>query len=92
MDATVERHGRVDGLVNNAGASFHGPLEDIDLTEYGRLLELNVVSVLAAIQAVLPVMRRQHTGRIVSLPRRIGPTAPIRRRQTSSVRSPASAG
>jgi NAD(P)-dependent dehydrogenase (short-subunit alcohol dehydrogenase family) len=67
VDATVERHGRVDGLVNNAGASFHGPLDGIDLSEYVRLLELNVVSVLATIQAVLPVMRRQHAGRIVNV-------------------------
>lgn len=65
--AAVGRHGRVDGLVNNAGASFHGPLQEVDLAAYLRLLNLNVVSVLAAIQAVLPAFRRQRAGRIVNV-------------------------
>jgi NAD(P)-dependent dehydrogenase (short-subunit alcohol dehydrogenase family) len=67
VDAAVDRHGRVDGLVNNAGASFHGRLEDVDPAAYARLLELNVVSVVAATQAVLPVMRRAGGGRIVNV-------------------------
>lgn len=67
VDAAVARHGRIDGLVNNAGASFHGPLEEVDLASYLELLQLNVVSVVAAIQAVLPVMRRLHAGRIVNI-------------------------
>jgi NAD(P)-dependent dehydrogenase (short-subunit alcohol dehydrogenase family) len=67
VDAAVAKYGRIDGLVNNAGASFHGNLEEIDLAEFLRLLQLNVVSVVAAIQAVLPVMRSQHGGRIVNV-------------------------
>src|SRR6201992_1046934 len=67
VDAAVDRHGRVDGLVNNAGASFHGTLDEVDLAAYRELLQLNVVSVVGAIQAVLPVMRRQGGGRIVNI-------------------------
>jgi NAD(P)-dependent dehydrogenase (short-subunit alcohol dehydrogenase family) len=67
VDAAVARHGRVDGLVNNAGASFHGQMEEVDLAAYLQLLQLNVVSVVAAIQAVLPVMRRHGGGRIVNI-------------------------
>ncbi len=67
VDATNTAARRVDGLVNNAGASFHGPLEGVDLVECGRLLQLTVFSVLAAIQAVPPVMRRQHAGRIIKV-------------------------
>ena len=67
VDATVARYDRVDGLINNAGASFPGNLAEIDLAEYLPLLQLNVVSVVAAIQTVLPVMRRQHAGRIVNI-------------------------
>ncbi|MGI5240715.1 SDR family NAD(P)-dependent oxidoreductase [Dactylosporangium sp. CA-139066] len=67
VQAALERHGRVDGLVINAGASFHHRLEDIDPAAYLQLLKLNVVSVVAGMQAVLPVMRRQRAGRIVSV-------------------------
>ncbi|MBV9922874.1 MAG: SDR family oxidoreductase [Pseudonocardia sp.] len=67
VDAAVDRHGRVDGLVNNAGASFHGRLEDLDLAEYARLLQLNVVGVVAAMQAVIPLMRQRQAGRIVNI-------------------------
>src|SRR5919206_120271 len=67
VQAAVDRYGRVDGLVINAGASFHHRLEEIDPAAYLQLLNLNVVSVVAGMQAVLPVMRRQRAGRIVSV-------------------------
>ncbi|MGW4489716.1 SDR family NAD(P)-dependent oxidoreductase [Amycolatopsis sp. NPDC004368] len=65
--ATLDRHGRVDGLVNNAGASLHGPLDAVDAGEFGETLRLNVVSLLAVTQAVLPAMRGQGFGRIVNV-------------------------
>jgi NADP-dependent 3-hydroxy acid dehydrogenase YdfG len=65
--ATLDRHGRVDGLVNNAGASIHGPIADIDITEYRRILDLNVASLVGVTQAVLPAMREQRFGRIVNI-------------------------
>ena len=66
-EATLERHGRIDGLVNNAGVSLHHRLDELDLDEFARVLELNVVSVVAVTQAVLPAMRAQHSGRIVNI-------------------------
>ncbi|MDX6421279.1 MAG: hypothetical protein QOG28_5899 [Trebonia sp.] len=65
--ATLDRHGRVDGLVNNAGASIQGPIADIDLAEYRRILDLNVASLIGVTQAVLPAMRQQRFGRIVNI-------------------------
>ncbi|MFI6078745.1 SDR family NAD(P)-dependent oxidoreductase [Actinoplanes sp. NPDC051343] len=67
VDATVERHGRIDGLVVNAGASFHHRLQDVEPDAFRSLLDLNVVSVVTTMQAVLPVMRRQGSGRIVAV-------------------------
>jgi NAD(P)-dependent dehydrogenase (short-subunit alcohol dehydrogenase family) len=66
-ETAAERHGRIDGLVVNAGASFHHRIEDVDPAAYLSLLDLNVVSVITAMQAVLPVMRRQQAGRIVTV-------------------------
>ncbi|HEV3380408.1 MAG TPA: SDR family oxidoreductase [Trebonia sp.] len=65
--ATLNRHGRVDGLVNNAGASIQGPIADIDLAEYRRIFDLNVASLIGVAQAVLPAMRQQRFGRIVNI-------------------------
>jgi len=67
VHATQERHGRIDGLVNNAGVSLHHRLDSLDLQQFSEVLALNVVSVVALTQAVLPVMRAQGTGRIVNV-------------------------
>jgi NADP-dependent 3-hydroxy acid dehydrogenase YdfG len=66
-ELVVQRHGRIDALVNNAGVSLHESLDRLDLDEFTRVLDLNVVSVLAMTQAVLPAMRAQEAGRIVNI-------------------------
>lgn len=65
--ATLDRHQRIDGLVNNAGASIQGAVADIDIAEYRRILDLNVASLVGVTQAVLPAMRAQGSGRIVNV-------------------------
>jgi NADP-dependent 3-hydroxy acid dehydrogenase YdfG len=66
-ETAIERHGRIDALVNNAGVSLHEPLDRLDLDEFTDVLDLNVVSVVAMTQAVLPVMRSRGEGRIVNI-------------------------
>jgi NADP-dependent 3-hydroxy acid dehydrogenase YdfG len=66
--AALDRHGRIDGLVNNAGVSLHDQaIEQLDLSEFHRVLDLNVVSVIRLMQAALPAMHRQGHGRIVNI-------------------------
>jgi NADP-dependent 3-hydroxy acid dehydrogenase YdfG len=67
VETALDRHGRIDGLVNNAGVSLHTPLDQLDLDEFARVLGLNVISVVAMTQAVLPAMRAQGSGRIVNI-------------------------
>jgi short-subunit dehydrogenase len=67
VQATLDRHGRIDGLVNNAGAGILKLLVDTEPQEFSQLLELNLVSVLAMTQAVLPAMHAQGGGRIVNV-------------------------
>lgn len=67
VETTLDRYGRIDGLVNNAGVGLYGPLDELDLEEFTRVLTLNVVSVVAMTQAVLPSMRAQRSGRIVNI-------------------------
>src|SRR5947199_292110 len=67
VQATLDRHGRIDGLVNNAGAGLLKLLVDIPPEEFSQLLEFNLVSALGMTQAVLPAMRSQGGGRIVNV-------------------------
>jgi len=67
VSATLDRHQRIDGLVNNAGVSVHGPLDQTDLAAFSQALQLNVVALVAVTQAVLPAMRAQGFGRIVNV-------------------------
>jgi NAD(P)-dependent dehydrogenase (short-subunit alcohol dehydrogenase family) len=64
---TVERDGRLDCLVNNAGwHPPHKPIDDFSLDDFRALLELNVVSVFALAKLALPHLRRTR-GSIVNV-------------------------
>lgn len=67
VDRTVERYGRVDVLVNNAGQGLHVPLEELDPADLRAVFELNVIAPLVGMQAVLPVMRAGAGGAIVNV-------------------------
>ena len=74
-DAAVERAvaeilraaGRIDAVVNNAGCSFMGSVEDTSIEEAKAQLEPNFFGVLRVCRAVLPAMRRQGGGYIVNV-------------------------
>ena len=55
------------GLINNAGVSVTGPLEQVPVEDWRRQFETNVFGVVAATQAVLPQMRAAGEGRIVMI-------------------------
>lgn len=67
VTATVDRHGRLDGLVNNAGVSLHHRIDEVDTGEFSRVLAINVVGTLAVTQASLAVMKAAGFGRIVNV-------------------------
>ena len=60
-------HGRIDVLVNNAGQGFYSPVAEADLDLYRRILEVNLIAPLAAMQAVLPSMRDHGRGVIINV-------------------------
>lgn len=55
------------GLINNAGVSVTGPLEQVPVEDWRRQFETNVFGVIAMTQAVLPQMRETGVGRIVMI-------------------------
>jgi NAD(P)-dependent dehydrogenase (short-subunit alcohol dehydrogenase family) len=58
-----QRHGRVDGLVANAGITWRARLADLDPADLARVCEVNVTGALLGIQALTPLMT--HGGSIV---------------------------
>ncbi|MCH3925873.1 MAG: oxidoreductase [Atopobiaceae bacterium] len=62
----VKEQGRIDVLINNAGYGSYGAIEDVSLDEAHRQFDVNVFGVAALTKAVLPYMRRQHSGTIIT--------------------------
>jgi NAD(P)-dependent dehydrogenase (short-subunit alcohol dehydrogenase family) len=71
MQAAVEtvtaEHGAVGALVNNAGYSQSGAIEEVPLDDVRRQFETNVFGLVRMCQLVLPGMRAQNSGRIVNV-------------------------
>jgi NAD(P)-dependent dehydrogenase (short-subunit alcohol dehydrogenase family) len=66
-NAAVQRFGRIDVLVNNAGSSFKGYFEEMTPVQVEQQLAINLVGPMNVTRAVLPVMRRQRSGHVISI-------------------------
>jgi NAD(P)-dependent dehydrogenase (short-subunit alcohol dehydrogenase family) len=67
MREVIARSERIDVLVNNAGVSLLGAVEETSLDEAMALLDTNVLGILRTVKAALPHMRGQRAGRIVNI-------------------------
>lgn len=67
IQSIIDQAGRIDVLVNNAGVTIVGAVEETSTAEAASLFDTNVFGILRTVQAVLPHMRAQRSGRIVNL-------------------------
>lgn len=67
VSTVLKTEGRIDVLVNNAGYGQYGPVETVEISEARRQLEVNLLGLAKMVQLVMPVMRRQNSGRIINI-------------------------
>lgn len=71
VSETKKKFGRVDILINNAGQGMRSNVDSINLDDYRDIMELNVYSVVEAMQEVIPIMREQGGGMILNVSSRV---------------------
>lgn len=67
LESVLADFGAIDLLVNNAGMGYTGTLMETSLSDWQRVVDLNVTSVFQCIQAVVPQMRSQQRGTIINV-------------------------
>jgi NAD(P)-dependent dehydrogenase (short-subunit alcohol dehydrogenase family) len=67
VETVIKEEGRIDVVINNAGAGITGPIEEIPNEEIKRNFETNLFGPINVIKAVLPQMRIQRSGLVINI-------------------------
>lgn len=67
IDRATARGGRIDALINNAGIDKPGPIEELEIADWDRIIGVNLSGAFYACKAVFPIMKRQGGGTIVNV-------------------------
>ncbi len=67
VNTIVKREGKIDVLINNAGYGSYGAVEDVSIDEARRQFEVNLFGLARITQLVLPIMRKNKSGRIINI-------------------------
>ena len=69
---TLQQFGRVDILINSAGINIRGPIDEISLEDFNKVMSINVTGTWLCSRAVTPVMKKNGSGKIINLASTLG--------------------
>ncbi len=78
FQSLIQSIGRIDILINNAGIGIVGAAESVSTSQIRQILETNVLGVIKVTNSVLPVMRAQNSGLIITISSIAGPLPSMR--------------
>jgi NADP-dependent 3-hydroxy acid dehydrogenase YdfG len=78
INALIKFIRKIDILINNAGIGIVGVAESFSLAQIQRIININVLGVVKVTNAVLPIMRHQNSGLIITLSSIVGPLPDMR--------------
>jgi gluconate 5-dehydrogenase len=70
--ATLDAFGRVDILINSAGINIRGPIDQLSPEEFNQVMAVNVTGTWLCCRAVVPIMKKQGSGKIINLASTLG--------------------
>ncbi len=67
IQKTLERFGRIDVLINNAGVLYYEECDTVDLAQYRRMIDINLVGPAILTKEVVPIFKKQGGGQIINV-------------------------
>jgi NAD(P)-dependent dehydrogenase (short-subunit alcohol dehydrogenase family) len=72
VEQTIEKFGKIDILINNAGINIRGPIDELTYDEFQQVQKINVDGVWLCSKAVIPHMKQQKSGKIINMASTLG--------------------
>jgi NADP-dependent 3-hydroxy acid dehydrogenase YdfG len=67
VKGAIDKHGRIDVIVNNSGIMLIAPMAALKVEEWDRMIDVNIKGLLYGVAAVLPIMQKQKQGHIINI-------------------------
>jgi len=67
VTAAVEKYGRLDAIINNAGVARLSRIDDLDIDGWDDMIDVNIKGVLYGMAAAIPVFKQQQSGHIINI-------------------------
>ena len=75
VQKTIEQFGKIDILINSAGINIRGPIENLSVSDFNQVQQVNVTGTWLACREVMPVMKKNKYGRIINIGSMLSVTA-----------------